>query len=269
MPGTGFFPEVGIYTGGSLGSLTEVACRFGAFPPLLFQADAGTTYYIQVGNPFNDLGSVTISLDEAPPPTADFLTDPNVPSIFDTTRFITNVFDPAGGSFASYEWDFGDGTTATVADPITTHRYAADGDYTVTLIATTSDGRTASVQHVVSVSTHDVTIAKVTTPNSAQSEQTRQISVGLTNTRYSEIVRVDLYKNAASGSQFELVGSLIQTVPVRGGNRTTAFDFSYTFTAQDAAVGKVTFKVIATLLNARDALPADNEVVASSTKVTK
>jgi hypothetical protein len=34
---------------------------------------------------------------------------------------------------------------------------------------------------------------------------------------------------------------------------------NYTFTAADARIGKVTFKVIANLVGARDALPADNE----------
>jgi hypothetical protein len=56
-------------------------------------------------------------------------------------------------------------------------------------------------------------------------------------------------------------------VPVRSGNRTTDFAFSYTFTAADKALGKVTFKAVANLLNGRDALPADNETISSPTKV--
>ena len=43
------------------------------------------------------------------------------------------------------------------------------------------------------------------------------------------------------------------------GNRTTPVDFFYTFTQADAAVGKVSFKAIVDLMEARDALPADNE----------
>jgi len=52
-------------------------------------------------------------------------------------------------------------------------------------------------------------------------------------------------------------------------NGTTEFAFSYTFTADDARVGKVTFKAVANILGARDALPADNEAIAAPTKVSR
>jgi hypothetical protein len=58
------------------------------------------------------------------------------------------------------------------------------------------------------------------------------------------------------------------SLPVRGGNHTAPFSFNYTFTSDDAAIGKVTFKAIANLVSARDALPADNEAIASPTKVS-
>ncbi len=65
------------------------------------------------------------------------------------------------------------------------------------------------------------------------------------------------------------MGTLAQYVPVRSGNRTTNFAFSYTFTSADAVVGKVTFEAVATIIGARDALPADNTLIAPPTKVTK
>jgi hypothetical protein len=49
---------------------------------------------------------------------------------------------------------------------------------------------------------------------------------------------------------------------VRPASRTTQITFSYTFTSADASVGKVTFKAVAFLLDARDALPTDNEAIA-------
>ena len=64
-----------------------------------------------------------------------------------------------------------------------------------------------------------------------------------------------------------LAGALTQHVSVRPGNRTTMFDFSYTFTSADATLGEITFKAVATILNARDALPGDNEAIAPPTKV--
>ena len=47
------------------------------------------------------------------------------------------------------------------------------------------------------------------------------------------------------------------------------FGFSYTFTADDAQIGKVTFRAVAVISGARDALPADNEAIAPPTKVSR
>jgi hypothetical protein len=43
------------------------------------------------------------------------------------------------------------------------------------------------------------------------------------------------------------------------------FAFSKTFTSEDAVLGEITFKAVATILNHADALPADNEVIAPLT----
>ena len=129
-------------------------------------------------------------------------------------------------------------------------------------------GRTASTSQVVHVRTHDVAITKLSVPQSATTGQTRQITVGVKSTRYPETVQIQLLKSAAGGS-FEQIAVLTQSVPVRGGNRTTAFNFSYTFTGADAAIGKVTFRAIAGLISARDALPADYEVIALPTRVSR
>lgn len=44
------------------------------------------------------------------------------------------------GAIASWTWSFGDGTSATVADPALSHQYAAPGDYAVTLVVTNTLG---------------------------------------------------------------------------------------------------------------------------------
>lgn len=41
------------------------------------------------------------------------------------------------------------------------------------------------------------------------------------------------------------------------------------FTADDGAVGKVTFRAVATIVDARDALPADNQAIAAPTEVKR
>jgi hypothetical protein len=119
---------------------------------------------------------------------------------------------------------------------------------------------------VVHVKTHDVAIAKLLVPQAASVPQTRSITVGLSNKRYPEAVQVQLLKSVAGGT-FAPIGTLTQAVPARSGNRTTDFNFSYTFTSDDAAFGKVTFEAVATIVNARDALPADNTTTPLPTKV--
>ncbi len=59
------------------------------------------------------------------------------------------------------------------------------------------------------------------------------------------------------------------SVPVRVNNRTTEFVFNYTFTAEDAQIGKVNFKAVATIQNYRDALPGDNEYISLPVKVSR
>lgn len=99
---------------------------------------------------------------------------------------------------------------------------------------------------------------KVSAPKSAVPGQTRQITVSIKNNRYAETVQIDLYRSVAGGG-FVFVGTSQQYVPVRSGNRTSDFVFNYTFSPQDAQIGKVTFRAIVTIVNARDAFPADNE----------
>lgn len=261
---TSSYSEFAAYTGSSLGGLSEKACRIGN--PFTFHADAGTTYYIQVASAGGPGGPISVSLDRAADPVANFFFYPSDPSPFDTSQFYDNSYDPAGVGVQSESWSFGDGATATGCCP--QHRYASDGDYTARLTIGTPDGRTASRSQVIQVRTHDVTIAKVLVPQSASVNQTRAISVGLTNNRYPETVQVQLLKSVAGGG-FQQVGVLMQSVPVRGANRTTNFSFNYTFTSDDAALGKVTFEAIATIVGARDAIPTDNTVISLPTKVTR
>jgi PKD repeat protein len=199
------------------------------------------------------------------PPVAGFGFYPFDPSTYDLVQFYDVSYDPAGAGIASRSWDLGDGTTAAGYSP--THRYAADGVYTVRLTVTTFDGRSDSTSQALSVRTHDVAITKFSAPRSASAGQTRTLTVGVNSRRAPETVEVMLLKSAPGG--YEYVGSLIQSVPVRPANRTTDFTFSYTFTSADAQIGKVTFKAVANLVGARDALPADNEAIATPIKVSR
>ena len=97
--------------------------------------------------------------------------------------------------------------------------------------------------------------------------QTKQINVSIKNLYYEETVQVDLYKSTANG--YVWVGSLTQTMPVRPANRAQVFPFAYTFNSDDAAQGKVTFRAVVTIINARDAYTPDNELISLATKVSQ
>jgi PKD repeat protein len=250
------------YTGDSLGSLSQVACRTHS-GRMTFAVEGGRTYTFLVGTLFGVKGNVAFQLDVAPDPVASFSRNIVDPSIYDTIQFFNFAFDPGDVGIASFEWDFGDGSTST--DPSPTHRYAGDGPYTVRFTAHTHDGRSATSEQVVPVATHDVAIAKLVAPQSARVGQTKSLLVSLRNARYAETVRVDLYRSTPSG--FVPFASLTQSVPVKGGNRTTDFAYSYTFTSDDAALGTTNFKAVATIVNARDALPTNNEAISLQTKV--
>jgi PKD repeat protein len=249
---------VAAYTGSSGGSLTEEACRT-QYARLTITVRGGQTYYFLVGGLYGVRGAIAFQLQKAADPVASFAIFPGDPSSFDTVQFSNFSYDPAEVGISSSSWSFGDGTTATTCCP--SHRYTADGDYTARLTVTTTDGRTGSISYVIHVKTHDVTISKFTVPQTAAAGQTRAVTVGLSDTRGPETVQVQLFKND------RLVGTLVQDVPVRTSGRTTPFGFTYTFTSDDAALGKVTFEAVATIVGARDAQPSDNTAIALPTHV--
>jgi PKD repeat protein len=255
---------VAAYTGSGLSNLTELgsACFGGTTSVHL---DAGTTYYFKVAGLFGTRGLLTIDVFVTRPPIASFFVDPPDPSILDTVSFVNNSADPGELGFQDASWDFGDGTTATTAANPVTHRYATDGDYVVTLRVTTTDGRTGTYQQALHVGTHDVWVSQLSVPMAAKPGQTRLISVAVRNSRYPEAVRVDFYESV--GSAFVQVGSVTQSVPVRGSQHPTSFSINYTFTSNDAAAGKVVFEAVATIQGYRDVFPTDNTAVSGPVKV--
>jgi hypothetical protein len=256
---------LGWFTGDDLADLHLVGCSGSG--PLTFKAMAGTTYRLRVSFASFLSQSEPFDLDVgiAPDVTPAFGSSPTDPSSFDTIQFNGEAGDPASGQVASFDWSFGDGATATGQFP--THQYASDGRYQVTLSVAMTDGRTGTSVYPVEVRTHDVAIAKVEVPTSARSGQNRTISVGIRTGRYPDTVAVTLWRSSPSG--YQMIGTVTKDVPVAGGNRTVDFGFGYTFSAEDAQTGKVTFQAIAEIVGARDALPADNRIVTAPTKVSR
>jgi PKD repeat protein len=269
-----FHTTFAAFTGTALASLTQVGCQT-AGSPLIFHADAGTTTYLRVTGgrdpyaPFG--GSIELTLDATPAPVAQFTFDPPVASVFDAVSFYDQTYDPAGLGVQSETWDFGDGTTTTIGGCCSTsHRYAADGTYQVTLTITTPDGRTDHTSLDLVVKTHDVAITDVSVPDSIRVGSTKTVTVGISNGRYPEAVRVSLFKSVGgSGGNWQFVGELTQYVPVKKGRRTVDFSFNYTATPDDAVLGKITFMASAVPLDGLDAIPADNSYISLPVKVKR
>jgi len=253
------------YSGTSLSTLTSLGCSAGFGGRVLLRAEAGTTYHIQVGAQFDDAGPMDIRLDVLPPPVAGIGFFPGDPSIFDAIQFVDQSFDPGGVGIEAEQWSFGDGTTGSGCCP--THQYSADADFTVQLSVSTFDGRTALNSQTLRIRTHDVVITKLAVPQAGRTGQTRRIVVDVNSKRYAETVEVQLSRSVPGG--FQQFGSLTQFVPMNPKGGTTEFAFSYTFTSDDAQIGKVTFRAVAVVVGAREAFPSDNEAIALSTKVTR
>jgi PKD repeat protein len=242
-----------VYTGGTLRDLSQVAClRAWGSTPITVQA--GVTYYFQVGDNYGYGGPITFRLNVAPPVQPSISFSPFEPSIYDMISFNGFANDPLSMSITSYNWNFGDGNRAT--GQWVTHQYTADGDYPVRLTVRTSDGRVGSTTTTLAVRTRDVYITRIVRPRTAVTGATKRIIVTLGNQRYPQNVRIELLRSVSGG--YTQLGTSTQFVDI---NRTTDFYFSHTFTAADAQIGKVTFKAIATIIDGRDALPADNEFI--------
>ncbi|PSL58441.1 PKD domain-containing protein [Saccharothrix carnea] len=253
-------PRFAVYTGSELKSLTEVTCAWNG--GLTFSATGGTTYYLRVADVFDSTSTVSFSMAAARPIRAGFSYLPSTPSTFTDVGFTNTSTVPDTAGPVAVRWDFGDGTTSDTGNP--RHRYAVDGDYTVTLTVTAEDGRTGTASQVVRVRTHDIAITRFATPAAAAVGETKRVTVRIGSTRYAEDVTVTLHRATPSG--WSEVGRYAQYVPASatGG---VAFPFNYTFRPDDAALGKVNFRAVATLAGTPDAQPLDNEAISATTAV--
>jgi PKD repeat protein len=90
---------------------------------------------------------ISVDADAAPSVTAD--ATPTAVDPDETVSFSGSATDP-DGSVTSYEWAFGDNTTATGQNP--SHAYGSTGTYTATLTVTDSYGSTSSDSVTIDVS---------------------------------------------------------------------------------------------------------------------
>lgn len=94
-------------------------------------------------------------------PEAGFTWSPNEPEAGQTVTFTDTSTDPEPGALA-HEWTFGDGGSATSANP--DHVYETPGTYVVTLNVTDSGGQTDTV-------THEITVVEATPDDEATDDE--------------------------------------------------------------------------------------------------
>jgi len=102
-------------------------------------ADPGTymvTLNVTDSEGLSDTMSKSVTVSKAP--VADFTYSPLSPLVGEVVTFNASTSTPDGGTIISYDWDFGDFTTAS--GMVVTHAYSVEGNYTVTLTITDSEG---------------------------------------------------------------------------------------------------------------------------------
>ncbi|NVM24035.1 MAG: PKD domain-containing protein [Desulfobacterales bacterium] len=151
---------------------TEWSSRSTSVPVEIEHADGTTTVYVnqqENGGQWNSLGifwfeaglsyNVTITAQPGPsstcadavkfvktydpgasPPVADFTSDKTAGGVPTTVQF----YDQSFGTVTQWLWDFGDGETSTEQNP--SHEYTAEGDYTVSLTVTNSNGSDTKIR---------------------------------------------------------------------------------------------------------------------------
>lgn len=95
--------------------------------------------------------SIDAPLPENVIPKASFIYSPNNPNASDQVYFDGAPSSDSDGSIVGYQWDFGDGTTASSTNATTTHAFDAVGDYIVVLTITDDRGATSIATSSISV----------------------------------------------------------------------------------------------------------------------
>jgi len=82
-------------------------------------------------------------------PAVDFSYPLGCLDVSGTAQFTGTATTPDGQAFTTYSWDFGDGSTGAVQNPV--HNYAAGGNYSVSFSAVTANGCTEDTTKVITL----------------------------------------------------------------------------------------------------------------------
>lgn len=82
-------------------------------------------------------------------PNADFTYSPQAINPYDVVQFTDQSYDTSGDSISWWSWEFGDGNTSIIQDPV--HSYSLNGSYIVNLTVMNTTGATDTISKTVTV----------------------------------------------------------------------------------------------------------------------
>lgn len=95
---------------------------------------------------------MTVTVVAASNPVATFVYSPKDAKVGDTVNFNgTGSSAPPGREIRTWQWDFGDGTSATTSSPVASHAYTVAKTYTVLLTVTDDIGRRGTFSLTVTI----------------------------------------------------------------------------------------------------------------------
>jgi PKD repeat protein len=125
--------------------------------------------------------TISLTVDTPVLPSAVIDVTPTAPVVGQDVFFsAARTTSPSGRAIVAYEWNFGDGTTG--AGVTTSHRYSAQGAYTVVLRAIDDAGVAGPAQTTVSVGVGGPTVQFTFLPTAPRVNQTVTVNITATPT---------------------------------------------------------------------------------------
>jgi PKD repeat protein len=195
-----------------------------ATPSELFTNSASNDYSLKPGSPAIDIGlalagdvpddirdvarpqrnGYDIGCYEAVSPTAvplvDFAANPRAGAV----PLVVQFADLSAGDLASWLWDFGDGQTSTLRDPL--HTYSGVGTFTVKLIAANVDGQASRTRSAY------ITVTAAPDADYFCTSATVEIGKWLKGDQHSVRASDDSYLKVKAGKQEGQFSSLVTYV---------------------------------------------------------
>jgi serine protease len=148
-------------------------------------------------------------------PSASFATTPSTATIDEPVTFDASGSTDSDGSIQSYEWAFGDGTTATGTE--VTHSYEASGEYAVTLTVEDDAGASDTVTKSITISSgqnHSQRGDETNTRNVSDRLSGKWDSASFSyTTKLDEPRQVTITLEGPSGADFDLYANTDGTRP--------------------------------------------------------